>query len=74
MTKLTELERLEKAVEDAFNTYDAARSNVYSIAKRTAYVAYAKARDELEDYRNYKKAQLIQQLAEIVIRHDIETT
>ena len=29
---------------------------------------------ELKDYRNYKKAQLIQQLAEIVIRHDIETT
>jgi hypothetical protein len=40
----------------------------------TAYAAYAKARDELEDYRNYKKAQLIQQLAEIVIRHDIENT
>ena len=50
MRDKTELERLEKAVEDAFNTYDAARSNVYSIAKRTAYDAFTKARIDLSNY------------------------
>tara|TARA_R110002096_G_scaffold281810_1_gene475893 strand:+ start:683 stop:985 length:303 start_codon:yes stop_codon:yes gene_type:complete len=40
---------------------------------RTDHIVDAKAKQELTEYRNYKKAQLIQQLAEIVIRHDIET-
>ena len=68
MTELTELERLEKNVVE---TKAAAYSYGYD---DDAFDAYAKARDELTEYRNYKKAQLIQQLAEIVIRHDMETT
>jgi len=44
------LEQLQQAVEDAFNTYDAMRSDVYSITTRTAYVAWAKARLKLSDY------------------------
>ena len=50
MSELTELERLQKAVEDAFNTYDAMRSDVYTIATRTAYDAFTKARLELGTY------------------------
>ena len=65
---MSELEIKEKVVKD---TKAAAYSYGYD---DDAFVAYAKARDELTEYRNYKKAQLIQQLAEIVIRHDIETT
>ena len=66
MTDITELERLEKNVVDA-------KAAAYSYGYDDAFDAYAKARDELAEYRNYKKAQLIQQLAEIVIRHDMET-
>lgn len=47
---MTELELLQKAVEDAFNTYDAMRSDVYTIATRTAYDAFTKARLELGTY------------------------
>ena len=47
---MSELERLQKTVEDAFNTYDAMRSDVYTIATRTAYVAWARARWALSDY------------------------
>jgi len=71
--KPTKLERLEKNVVDAkaaADSYDYDDDAFYA----AALVAYAKARDELTEYRNYKKAQLIQQLAKIVIRHDIETT
>ena len=69
---MSELERLEKNVVEtkaAYAVYDTISD--YSVS---AYTSYAQARKELKDYRNYKKAQLIQQLAEIVIRHDIETT
>ena len=69
---MTELERLEKNVADCLKA--AADSYDYDDdAFDAADVAYAQARKELKDYRNYKKAQLIQQLAEIVIRHDMET-
>ena len=44
------LEQLQQAVEDAFNTYDAMRSDVYTIATRTAYDAFTKARLELSEY------------------------
>ena len=74
MTDKTELERLEKNVVDAKAAADSYDYDDDAFDAAAALVAYAKARDELEDYRNYKKAQLIQQLAEIVIRHDIETT
>ena len=47
---MSELERLQKAVEDAFNTYDDMRSNVYTIATRTAYDAFTKARLDLSKY------------------------
>ena len=47
---MNELERLQKTVEDAFNTYDAMRSDVYTIATRTAYDAFIKARLELSKY------------------------
>ena len=72
---MTELERLEKNVVETKAVANAAEEAylAYEEASAVADEAYAKARDELEDYRNYKKAQLIQQLAEIVIRHDIET-
>ena len=62
MTELTELKRLEKNVADAKAVADAAEE------------AYAVARDELTEYRNYKKAQLIKMMTTIVIRHDMETT
>ena len=64
---LTELERLEKNVVDA-------KAAAYSYGyDDDAFDAYVKAKQELTEYRNYKKAQLIQQLAEIVIHHDMET-
>ena len=47
---MTELKELQQAVEDAFNTYDAMRSDVYTIATRTAYDAFTKARLELSEY------------------------
>ena len=71
---MTELERLEKNVVETKAVADSYDYDDDAFDAAAALVAYAKARDELEDYRNYKKAQLIQQLAEIVIRHDIETT
>ena len=76
MTGMTELERLEKNVVDAKAVADAAEEayGAYEEASAVADEAYAVARDELTEYRNYKKAQLILQLAEIVIRHDTETT
>jgi hypothetical protein len=62
--KDTKLERLEKNVVDA-------KAAAYSYGyDDDAFDAYAKARDELAEYRNYKKAQLIQQLAKIVIRNE----
>lgn len=47
---MTELKELQEEVVDTFNTYDAVRSDVYSIATRTAYVAWARARWALSDY------------------------
>ena len=52
---MTELERLQQAVEDAFNTYDAMRSDVYTIATRTAYDAFTKARLDLSNYLKEQK-------------------
>ena len=76
MSELTELERLEKNVVETKAVADAAEEDywAYEEASAVADEAYAVARKELKDYRNYKKAQLIQQLAEIVMRHDMETT
>tara|TARA_B110000902_G_scaffold97734_1_gene115556 strand:- start:313 stop:477 length:165 start_codon:yes stop_codon:yes gene_type:complete len=47
---MSKLIQLQKNVEDAFNAYDAVRSDVYSIATRTAYDAWVKSRLELSDY------------------------
>ena len=49
MSELTKLETLEKAVVDT----EAAYYNDDAAWDAAALVAYAKARDELEDYRNY---------------------
>ena len=49
---MTELERLEKAVADTYAASDAANHAAYHAANHAsaAFVAYIKARDELEDY------------------------
>ena len=76
MTELTKLETLEKAV--VYTKSDTVAAAYANLAANSvlddAITAQKRAKQELKDYRNYKKAQLIQQLAEIVIRHDIETT
>ena len=77
MTDKTELERLQKEVVDTKATadsYDYDDDAFDDDAFAAALVAYAKARDELKDYRNYKKAQLIKMMTVIVTRHDMETT
>ena len=73
---MTELERLEQMVVDTkSDTTAAAYANLAANSVLDdAIAAQKRAKQELKDYRNYKKAQLIQQLAEIVIRHDMETT
>ena len=74
---MNEIERLEKAVVDTYDTY-AYAFNVWQALGdpfvASAQDAWCEAKQELKEYRNYKKAQLIQKLAEIVIRHDIENT
>ena len=75
MTDKTELERLQKEVVDTKATADSYDydDDAFDDAA-AALVAYAKARDELTEYRNYKKAQLIKMMTVIVTRHDMETT
>ena len=73
---MTELERLEQTVVDTkSDTTAAAYANLAANSVLDdAITAQKRAKQELTEYRNYKKAQLIQELAKIVIRHDIETT
>ena len=72
MTELTELERLQKKVVDTkSDTTAAAYANLAANSVLDdAIAAQKRAKQELTEYRNYKKAQLIQQLAKIVIRNE----